>query len=106
MILQHKPPLHLTYCLNIHPGESWAENLAAIREKAVRVKQFVAPDGWFLLRVRPGRSPRCPTIVLRREPAVDPRRLEAFAAAVLLNEIPAGERIVTPAEEPRPLRRG
>ena len=35
MILQHQPPLHLTYCLNIHPGESWAENLAAIREKAV-----------------------------------------------------------------------
>ena len=52
MILQHKPPLHLTYCLNIHPGESWAENLAAIREKAVRVKQFVAPDGWFGLGLR------------------------------------------------------
>jgi len=52
MILQHKPPLHLTYCLNIHPGESWAENLAAIREKAVRVKRFVAPDGWFGLGLR------------------------------------------------------
>ena len=52
MILQHQPPLHLTYCLNIHPGETWAENLAAIREKAVRVKQFVSPDRWFGLGLR------------------------------------------------------
>ncbi len=47
MILQHNPPLHLTYCLNIHPGESWAENLTALREKVVAVKQRVAPDQWF-----------------------------------------------------------
>jgi sugar phosphate isomerase/epimerase len=52
MILQHQPPLHLTYCMNIHAGETWAENLAAIREKAARVKQFVAPDGWFGLGLR------------------------------------------------------
>jgi sugar phosphate isomerase/epimerase len=52
MILQHQPPLHLTYCLNIHPGESWAENFAAIREKALAVKQSVAPDQWFGLGLR------------------------------------------------------
>lgn len=52
MILQHRPPLHLTYCLNIHPGESWSENFAAIREKAVAVKQRVAPDQWFGLGLR------------------------------------------------------
>ncbi|MEA3211064.1 MAG: hypothetical protein QOE70_4121 [Chthoniobacter sp.] len=52
MILQHQPPLHLTYCLNIHPGESWAENFAAIREKAVEVKRNVAPDQWFGLGLR------------------------------------------------------
>ena len=52
MILQHQPPLHLTYCLNIHPGESWAENLAAILEKTARVKQFVSPDRWFGLGLR------------------------------------------------------
>ena len=52
MILQHRPPLHLTYCLNIHPGESWAENFAAIREKALAVKQRVAPDQWFGLGLR------------------------------------------------------
>ncbi|HEV7868547.1 MAG TPA: metabolite traffic protein EboE [Chthoniobacteraceae bacterium] len=52
MILQHAPPLHLTYCLNIHPGESWAENFAAIREKALAVKQRVAPEQWFGLGLR------------------------------------------------------
>jgi hypothetical protein len=52
MIIQHNPPLHLTYCLNIHPGESWAESFAAIREKAVAVKQRVAPDQWFGLGLR------------------------------------------------------
>lgn len=52
MILQHRPPLHLTYCLNIHPGESWTENFAAIREKALAIKQRVAPDQWFGLGLR------------------------------------------------------
>ena len=52
MIVQHRPPLHLTYCLNIHPGESWAENFAAIREKVTAVKARVAPDQWFGLGLR------------------------------------------------------
>lgn len=52
MIVQHSPPLHLTYCLNIHPGESWAENFAAIREKVTAVKACVAPDEWFGLGLR------------------------------------------------------
>ena len=52
MIVQHRPPLHLTYCLNIHPGESWAENFAALREKVTAVKARVAPDEWFGLGLR------------------------------------------------------
>ncbi|MEQ1861343.1 MAG: metabolite traffic protein EboE [Chthoniobacteraceae bacterium] len=52
MILQHRPPLHLTYCLNIHPGEGWADCFAAIRDKALAVKQRVAPDQWFGLGLR------------------------------------------------------
>jgi hypothetical protein len=52
MILQQSPPLHLTYCLNIHPGESWAENFAAIQDKLVAVKQRVAPDQWFGIGLR------------------------------------------------------
>jgi hypothetical protein len=52
MIVQHEPPLHLTYCLNIHPGETWRENLDAIREKTIMVRQFVSPDDWFGLGLR------------------------------------------------------
>jgi len=47
MIVQQNPPLHLTYCLNIHPGESWGENLIALRDKTVAVKRRVSPEGWF-----------------------------------------------------------
>jgi sugar phosphate isomerase/epimerase len=47
MIVQQRPPLHLTYCLNIHPGESWGDNLIALRDKTVAVKKRVAPDAWF-----------------------------------------------------------
>lgn len=52
MLIQRTPPLHLTYCLNIHPGETWAENLAAIRAKAGAVKQFLAMDQPFGLGLR------------------------------------------------------
>jgi sugar phosphate isomerase/epimerase len=46
------PPWHLTYCLNIHPGETLAENLAAIRQHAVAVKQRLAPSVPFGLGLR------------------------------------------------------
>jgi hypothetical protein len=42
MLVQPQPPLHLTYCLNIHPGETWAENFEAIRSHALRVRDRVA----------------------------------------------------------------
>ena len=54
MKVQTHPPLHLTYCLNVHPGESWAENFAAIRNHALRVRDSVAPDGPFGLGMRLG----------------------------------------------------
>ena len=56
MLIQRQPPLHLTYCLNIHPGETWAENFAAIREKAMAVKARVSPDRPFGLGLRLGHS--------------------------------------------------
>ncbi len=52
MIVQHRPQLHLTYCQNIHPGESWAENFAAIQTHTTAVKQRVCPDEWFGLGLR------------------------------------------------------
>lgn len=38
-------PLHLTYCLNVHRGESWAENFDAIRDKAMVVRDRLAAEG-------------------------------------------------------------
>ncbi len=52
MILSSSPPLHLTYCLNIHPGQTWAENFAAVRDKAMRVRRAVAPARSFGLGLR------------------------------------------------------
>ncbi|MGB8354077.1 MAG: metabolite traffic protein EboE [Chthoniobacteraceae bacterium] len=52
MIIREQPPLHLTYCLNIHKGETWAENFAAIREKALAVRDRVAQGKRFGLGLR------------------------------------------------------
>ncbi len=56
MLIQTQPPVHLTYCLNIHPGESWAEHFAAIRDQARRVRDRVAPGRAFGLGLRLGRA--------------------------------------------------
>ncbi len=42
----------LTYCLNIHRGETWAENFAAIREHALAVRDRVAAGERFGLGLR------------------------------------------------------
>jgi hypothetical protein len=52
MLLNAQPPCHLTYCLNIHPGETWPENLAAIRDHALAVRRLVAPEQPFGLGLR------------------------------------------------------
>jgi sugar phosphate isomerase/epimerase len=52
MFLQKRPPLHLTYCLNVHPGETWAENLSAIREHVPAVRQAFGADRPFALGLR------------------------------------------------------
>jgi len=50
--VQESPPLHLTYCLNVHRGETWEENFAAIRQHTLRVRARVAPDQPFGLGLR------------------------------------------------------
>ena len=82
MRIQDHPPLHLTYCLNIHPGERWAENFQAIREKAVSVRD----------RLRAGRHGDSPAAAgkpfglgLRlgrraAEELIAPRNMEEFQA--------------------------
>lgn len=43
---------HLTYCLNIHPAETWEETRTAVEKYAVAVKRLVAPDHPFGLGLR------------------------------------------------------
>ncbi len=43
---------HLTYCLNVHPGESWDENIAAIKTFTLKIRDAVAPDKPFGLGLR------------------------------------------------------
>ena len=52
MKVQADPPIHLTYCLNVHPGESWAENFQAIRDQTLRVRDDLGFDGPFGLGLR------------------------------------------------------
>lgn len=52
MIVQHKPQLHLTYCLNVHPGEGWDENFQALQEHTTAIRAAVCPSDWFGLGLR------------------------------------------------------
>lgn len=44
--------VHLTYCLNIHPGETWDEHLGAIRTQALAVRDRVGGGAPFGLGLR------------------------------------------------------
>ena len=43
---------HLTYCLNVHPGETWAENLAAIQTHTMVIRDQVSSGKPFGLGLR------------------------------------------------------
>lgn len=44
--------IHLTYCSNIHPGETWADVRAQIGAHLPNVKSLVSPDGPFGIGLR------------------------------------------------------
>jgi hypothetical protein len=50
--LRDQPPLHLTYCLNVHPGEQWPDNLASIRNHTLAIRNRLAPGKPFGLGMR------------------------------------------------------
>ncbi|NBB96545.1 MAG: metabolite traffic protein EboE [Planctomycetes bacterium] len=57
MQLQYEPPLHLTYCLNVHPAETWPETFEVIRTHPSAVRKALAtrvdlPGGPFGLGLR------------------------------------------------------
>ena len=52
MKVHDNPPAHLTYCLNVHPGETWEENFEAIRTMTLCIRDRVAPGESFGLGLR------------------------------------------------------
>jgi sugar phosphate isomerase/epimerase len=52
--MQISAEAHLTYCLNVHPGETWAEQRQAVATHAAAVKAAVAPGRPFGLGLRLG----------------------------------------------------
>ena len=52
MRLATKHPLHLTYSMNVHPGETWSDVRAAVIDHAADVRRVVAPNEPFGLGLR------------------------------------------------------
>lgn len=52
MKLAHLPDVHLTYCTNIHAGESWPDIRASLDEHVPKIKAAVTPDRPFGLGLR------------------------------------------------------
>ena len=80
----------LTYCLNVHPTETWEELRAAIEGPAARVKAALAPDAPFALGLRVSAA----ALAALREPAARAglKRLldERGFRAVTVNGFPYG----------------
>ncbi|TKB28665.1 xylose isomerase [Desulfopila sp. IMCC35006] len=51
-VLPDPPVQQVSYCTNIHPGESWQEIFSAIRQHAPVVKKRFSPDAPFPLGLR------------------------------------------------------
>lgn len=79
MILSAETPVHLTYCLNIHPGETWPENFAAIRDHAMAVRERVAPGRRFGLGLRLSRR--------AADELAEPEQIEAFGDFLAANDL-------------------
>lgn len=68
---------HLTYCTNIHPGETWPEVLAQLERNFAAIRAEVAPDQPFGLGLRLG-APAAQT--LKQDPFAL-AKLKSFLAA-------------------------
>ncbi|MFC4874126.1 metabolite traffic protein EboE [Negadavirga shengliensis] len=44
--------VHLTYCTNIHPGESWEATFDNLKKYVPNIKKNVSPDGAFAIGLR------------------------------------------------------
>ena len=90
---------HLTYCTNVHPGESWAEVKANLERHTTRVKARLAPERPFGLGLR--LSARALEQLARPEAFADLRAvLERHGLYVFtLNGFPYGTFHAVPVKE-------
>ena len=80
MNISQTPPLHLTYCLNVHPGQTWGDNFAAIAGDAMRVRSLVCDaDTPFGLGMRLGK--------LAADELIQPEKIEEFRAFLADNNL-------------------
>ena len=72
-------PVHLTYCTNIHRGESWAETRSALEAHLPVIKARVCPDAPMGVGLR--------LSAIAAEELAAPDRLEAFRAWLADNRL-------------------
>ncbi|HEX6274433.1 MAG TPA: metabolite traffic protein EboE, partial [Polyangiaceae bacterium] len=92
MKLETPAGAHLTYCTNIHPGESWADVREALRTHVVCVKRRVSPSAPFGVGLR--LSARAAEELATTPGALAEARAELDAAGLYvftLNGFPYGE---------------
>lgn len=78
MRLSGNPQAHLSYCTNVHPGESLDEVTRALSEQTARVKSSLATDGPFGVGLRLAAA-------AARE-LQEPEAFEAFAATLATHD--------------------
>lgn len=81
---------HLAYCLNVHPGERWADQAVAIGKFAMDVKRRVAPDIPFGLGLRLGRAAARDLADPARRRDVSARLADRALYAFTVNAFPYG----------------
>lgn len=99
MKLDSDSSVHLTYCSNIHPGESWAEVRAQVGAHLPKVKAQLSPDRPFGIGLR--------LSAIAAESLSEPAALEEFKSFLAgenlyvftINGFPFGEFHGTPVKE-------
>ncbi len=67
MLISHRnQSSHLTYCLNVHPGETWQEQFQAVRTYPAKIRTLLGHEGSFGLGLR---FSAASAAFLRRHPA-------------------------------------
>jgi len=93
------PSIHLAYCQNIHPGETWQDHYAALRDKAVAVKKALGADGPIGLGLRisahAARELKDPALIQQGQELFSQQQLYPFS----INGFPFGKFHKGPVKE-------